>query len=57
MAVRPEGANSALSTATSMSACVTSSPDGTRWQGAAQSGSPAKLSTANAACCASNACH
>jgi DNA-binding transcriptional LysR family regulator len=49
--------HSALSTATSTSACVTFSPDGTRWQGAAQSGSPATLSMENAAGCASNACH
>ena len=29
----------------------------TRWQGAAYTGSLVKLSTENAACCVSNACH
>ena len=41
---------------TSMSACATSSPDGTKWQGAAHTGSPVMLSMENAACCVSNAC-
>ena len=50
------GRHSAVSIATSMSACATSSPDGTRWQGAGPNGSPATWSMENAACCASNAC-
>ena len=41
---------------TSMSACATSSPDGTKWQGAAHNGSPVTLSMENSVCCASNAC-
>ena len=48
--------HSARLTDTSTSACATSSPDGTRWQGAAHTGSPLRLSTENAACCVSNAC-
>jgi hypothetical protein len=49
--------SSVASTDMSMSACATSSPDGTRWQGAGQDGSPVKSSTGNADSCASNACH
>jgi hypothetical protein len=41
---------------TSMSACATSSPDGTKWQGVAPNGSPVTLSMENAVCCVSNAC-
>src|ERR1700740_2637334 len=40
--------SSVASTDMSMSACATSSPDGTRWQGAGQDGSPVKSSTGNA---------
>jgi hypothetical protein len=36
--------HSAASTGTSMSACATSSPHGTKWQGVAHAGSPVKLS-------------
>jgi hypothetical protein len=43
-------------TTTSTSACATSSPDGTRWQGAVRVGSPSRLSTENLAYCVSNAC-
>jgi len=43
-------------TATSMSACATSSPDGTKWQGAVRAGSPVTLSMGNADYYASNAC-
>src|SRR3982074_1579906 len=39
-----------------MSACATSSPDGTKWQGVAPNGSPVTLSMENAVCCVSNAC-
>jgi hypothetical protein len=35
---------------------VTSSPDGTRWQGAVANGSPVTLFMENSVCCASNAC-
>src|SRR5260370_5349366 len=38
-------------TDTSMSACATSSPDGTKWQGVALNGSPVTLSMENAVCC------
>ena len=50
------GRHSAVLTDTSMSACATSSPDGTKWQGVAHTGSPVKLSMENAVCCVSNAC-
>src|SRR5215475_16182272 len=50
------GRSPAVSTATSMSACATSSPDGTKWQGVALIGSPVRLSMENSACCVSNAC-
>ena len=43
-------------TATSMSACATSSPDGTRRQGAAPDSSPQTLFMENVDCYASNAC-
>src|SRR6516164_4467047 len=46
---------SAALTDTSMSACATSSPDGTRWQGAVHAGSHGMLSMANSVCCVSNA--
>ena len=45
-----------LLTTTSMSACATSSPDDTKWQGAVRVGSPSRSSTENLACCVSNAC-
>src|ERR1700758_1173797 len=40
-----------------MSACATSSPDGTKWQGAGPNASPVTWSMGNAGSCASNACH
>src|SRR5437879_133337 len=42
---------------TSTSVCATSSPDGTRWQGAGLNGSPVKSSMGNVDSYASNACH
>jgi len=50
------GRPSATSIAMSMSACAISSPDGSRWQGAGQNGSPATSCMGNADYCASNAC-
>ena len=38
------------------SACANSSLDGTKWQGAATSGSPSPYCMGSAGCCASNAC-
>src|SRR5271165_584603 len=49
------GRHSGVSTTTSMSACATSSRDGTRLRGVAHAGSPTTLSMGNAGCCASNA--
>src|SRR3954464_1306556 len=43
-------------TDTSMSACVTSSLDGTRWQGVAPTGSLSTLPMENVVCCVSNVC-
>src|SRR5262249_24091750 len=40
-----------------MSACATSSSDGTKWQGAGLNASPVMSSMESAAFCASNACH
>ena len=48
--------HSAALTDTSMSACATSSSDGTRWQGVAHGGSPSTWSMENVVCCVSNAC-
>jgi hypothetical protein len=49
--------HSVVLTDTSMSACATSSPDGTKWQGAGPNASPVISSMKNASFCASNACH
>ena len=49
------GRHSAALTDTSMSANVTSSPDGTKWQGVAHTGSLSTLSMDNTVCCVSNA--
>jgi hypothetical protein len=43
-------------TDTSMSACATSSPDDTRWQGAVLTDSLVKSSIEDSVCCVSNAC-
>ena len=51
------GRCSVVSIDTSTSACATSSPDGTKWQGAGPNGSPVKSSMGNVDSCASNACH
>jgi hypothetical protein len=48
--------DSAALTDTSMTACATSSPDGTKWQGVAHTGSPVTLAMENAVCCVSSAC-
>ena len=46
--------HSAVLTVTSMSACATSSPDGTKWWGAAHADSPVTSSMENADCCTLN---
>ena len=46
----PHGPGSALVASFSLS------PDDTRWQGVAPTGSPVRLSMENAVCCVSNAC-
>ena len=50
-----EASRSAALTDTFMSAYATSSPDGTKWQDVAHTGSLSTLSMDNTVCCVSNA--
>ena len=51
------GQHSAASTSMSASVCALSSSGGTKWQGAAITGSHSKCCIGSTACCAWNACH